>query len=33
MFKGVGRKERLKLATQELKKMGLGKRRAINPPR
>ncbi|WP_370829402.1 hypothetical protein [Fournierella massiliensis] len=26
MFKGVGRKERIKLATQELKKMGLGKR-------
>ena len=31
MFKGVGRKERLKLATQELKKMGLGKRAGHKP--
>lgn len=31
MFKGVGRKERIKLATQELKKMGLGKRAGHKP--
>ena len=31
MFKGVGKKERLKMATQELKKMGLGKRANHKP--
>ncbi len=31
MFKGVGRKERIRLATLELKKMGLGKRANHRP--
>ncbi len=31
MFKGISRKERLKMATQELKKMGLGKRANHKP--